>query len=601
MVSQNGASVMLSKPLTLLYRCTRLAAPYGRRRLAIVLAVIIVNGIFQVIGVASIFPFLALAADPDILRNSRQGILLFSRLPPISNQTLLVSTGIAAIVLLLISNATSLLADVLRARYGHGLGHYIRNSLITTLSTRPYSYFLERNSGILLQKVVFDTMSFINGVFLILLDAITRMVTLVLLLVTIFFIQPEIAAAAILIFGGLYSCVFLILRKRSRQLGIQLRAANQGTILSAQQFLAGIKPILVSDKADYFCNIFRKHSAEQARIYPLLPIFGNTPRYLIEPIAFGGLVVIVLYLSTHGQSLIEILPSLSVMAMAAYRTMPSVQLLYSYSTQLTTLQYVVSDLEVELNKIYFASNEHRKMLNPKKLSELSFKQTIALNHITFQYNGSPEPVLKDIDLSINRNSWTGIIGPSGSGKSTIADLILGLHTPQAGSITIDNKCISAEQWAIWRQLVGYVPQDIFLLDATIAENIAFGIHREKISNQALVEAAAAAQILDFIEHELPHRWETVVGERGSRLSGGQRQRIGLARALYHKPEVLILDEATSALDEETEQRLMDTVASLAPNMTIITIAHKLSTLKKCDRIVNISGGKIQIIGTYDQL
>src|SRR6266403_4536139 len=342
---------MLTGFFRLLARCFALAAPYGRRKLVIVLAVIFANGLFQVIGVTSIFPFFALAAEPDRIRNSRFGSWLLSHLPAMDQNPLLIWAGIVSIALLFLSNAVTLAGEVIRTRYGHGLGHFLRTRLMDALSARPYGYFLQRNSGALLQKVVFDVMQFINAVFLPLLESLSRIVTLAFLLLTVFLVQPVIALGAALLLGGFYGIVFFLLRRRSHLLGEGLQEANRGTIITAQQFLGGIKPILVHAKQRFFTEEFAGHSAAQARLSPWVPIYGNGPRYLIEPIAFGGLVAAVIWLAAHGRGFSDILPNLTVMALAAYRMLPSVQILYGQLNQINATRYTVNEIEIELAEV----------------------------------------------------------------------------------------------------------------------------------------------------------------------------------------------------------------------------------------------------------
>jgi ABC-type multidrug transport system fused ATPase/permease subunit len=563
-----------------------LAAPYGRGKLGLVVATIFANGIMQVVGVVSIFPFFALAAEPDRIRNSRFGSAILSYLPSMDHSTLLIFAGMASIILLLVSNLFSLLGEVVRMRYGHGLGHYLRTHMLRSLAGRPYGYFLERNSGALMQKLLGDVGQFINGVLLPLLECLTRVVTLALLLLTIFLVHPLIALGAALGLGGFYATIFLRLRHRARRLGEGLQTANAGTHISAQQFFGGIKPILVHGKAPYFIGEFETFSAQQARLNPLIPIYSNTPRYLIEPIAFGGLVLVVVWLATQGRPFADILPNLSVMALAGYRTLPSFQMLYGQITQINAVRYVVAEVQAELAEFHTLQNQTSPP--PTRTGKLVFEKNIELTNITFQYPRSAKPVLENFNLTIPKNSSLGIIGKTGSGKSTLVDILLGLHTPQSGEIRIDGHVLTPEELPQWRAMIGYVPQDIYLLDATVAQNIAFGVPQDQIDMTAVIESARAAQIKDFVENELPLQWQTRVGERGVRLSGGQRQRIGLARALYHKPDILILDEATSALDHQTEAEVMRAIAALRGRLTLIIIAHRLTTLEECNEIIRLT-------------
>ena len=320
-----------------------------------------------------------------------------------------------------------------------------------------------------------------------------------------------------------------------------------------------------------------------------MPIYGNGPRYLIEPIAFGGLVVAVIWLAAHGRSFSDILPNLTVMALAGYRMLPSIQLLYGQLSQINAMRYTVGEIETELAEVRATSQRIKAPERAEEPVPLSFENRIRLENITFNYPRSNRAVLENFSLEIPKNSSIGIIGPTGSGKSTLVDIVLGLHRPQSGVIRVDDRVLRPEDFGSWRSMIGYVPQDIYLLDASATANIAFGIPSDEVDQAALREAAEAAQILNFIESELPAQWNTVVGERGIRLSGGQRQRIGLARALYHRPQVLILDEATSALDSKTEMEVLKAIESLQGTITMIVIAHRMSTVERCDSVARLGG------------
>ena len=571
----------------LLRRCFALAAPYGRRKLMLVLTVIFSNGLLQVVGVTSVFPFFALAADPARLRNSRLGTMLLNHLPPMSQNELLVWAGLASITMLFVANAASLAGEVIRTRYGHGLGHFLRSRLMKAMADRPYSYFLQKNSAGLMQKIVGDVMQFINGIFLPLMEALSRIVTLALLLLTVLLVQPVLALAAAVLLGGFYGSVFLLLRRRATRLGNGINRANHGTMIAVQQFLGGIKPILVQNKSDYFTGKFAGHSAAQARLYPWVPIFGNGPRYLVEPLAFGGLVAAVLLYAVNGRPLGDILPNLTVIALAAYRMLPSIQMLYSQFSQINAMYYTVGEIEAELSEMTAASAKSTVPTSNSRRVPLPFQREIRLENVTFAYPGASGPVLRHFTLAIPKNTSLGVIGPTGCGKTTLVDLLLGLHLPQSGKLSIDDRTLISADLPGWRAIIGYVPQDIFLLDGSIAENIAFGVPQGEVDRTALCQAAGAAQILKFIEEDLPAGWDTEVGERGVRLSGGQRQRIGLARALYHGPQVLILDEATSALDIATEAEVMRAIHALRGTLTMIVIAHRLSTTEGCDAICRL--------------
>ena len=584
-------------------RCYRMAVPYGRLKLFGVLGLILFNGLLQLVGVSSVFPFFALAAAPDRIRNSKVGGHLLHYLPPMSTNHLLVLAGCFAIAMLVFASVGSVLSENLRIRYAYGFCHWLRGRLFESYASQPYAFFLRRNTAELNQRLN-DIMTFIQSVLLPIGEILTRLVLVLLLLGGMIFVQPWVALGAVLVFGGFYLLAFLWLRPRARAVGEGMWRHNLGFAKNTSQFLQGIKTVLVHGKARHFMDRALEHSARIGYFQSKIPIYGNGPRYMIEPVAFGGLMAIVVVLAFRGRPFSDILPNLSVMAFAGYKLLPALQLLYSQLVTVAANQYTLAHLEAEIVNIEKETAEtvgtprcgvrtaQRAVPTNVAGQTLAFNRELRLEQIGFQYPAATTPVLKDFSIFIAKNESVGIAGPSGSGKSTLVDLILGLHVPQTGVIRLDGEPLTADNMASWRRMIGYVPQDIYLLDDTVEANIAFGVDSRDVDHAALREAALGAQILDFIEKELPQGMQTGVGERGVRLSGGQRQRIGLARALYHRPQVLILDEATSALDHQTELAVMETIHRLQGTLTIITIAHRLSTLERCDRIIRLESGKI---------
>jgi ATP-binding cassette subfamily C protein len=542
------------------------------------------NGLLQLVGVTSIFPFFALAADPDRLRNSKYGTAFLSILPEVDNNHLLVLAGCFSILMLLIASIGSMASEFVRIRYAYSFSQWIRGQLMRSYAMRPYSYFLHRNSASLNQRIQ-DIHSFTINVLLPLGEILTRLVLISMLAAMVFYVQPFVAVGAVILLGGFYLLAFLWIRPRTRKISEMIQKHNVGFWKNTNQFLHAIKTVFVHGKTRYFIEKAIEESAQTTKYQSLIPIYSNGPRYMIEPIAYGGLVAIVVILALQGKSFSDILPNLMVMAMAGYRLLPSLQLLFGQLVAVAANNYTLVQLEEEILEIEHESAEVSSN-NAYASANLSFLQGISLEELTYRYPGSDREVIKGFSLMIEKNESIGIAGPSGSGKSTLVDLILGLHAPSAGGIKVDGVTIAPENISYWRNMIGYVPQDIYLLDDTIAANIAFGIDPKMIDSKALEEAARGAHILDFIR-SLPEGFATVVGERGVRLSGGQRQRIGVARALYHGPEVLILDEATSALDHDTEKAVMDTITQLKGKLTIIIIAHRLSTLEHCNRVIRM--------------
>jgi ATP-binding cassette subfamily C protein len=571
----------------LIRRVLFLARPYGRKKLALVFFLALVQGIFQVIGVTSIFPFLALAADPERIRHSQFGLRFLALLPPMGNRELLVTAGVVAIAALLASNAVNLLAEYARTRYAHGFGHWLRVRLLRRMASQPYAYFLQRNSGDLLRKVMGDVMNYIVGVLLPLLDGVARALTTALLLITLFLVQPVIALATTVGFGAFYVIVFRVLARKRHEANEGFRTAWGGSFREAQQMLGGIKPIKVHHAEEHFLNRFAGHAAVVARMSARVPIVTNSARYLVEPLAFGGLVLAIVVLAARGRDFSDILPNLGVMAMAGYRLLPTLQLLYTQVTQITTMRYALDGVFEEFVTAERDEKRGNVEISAEKPAPIQWHKAITLDEVSFVYPGSDRPVLDRFSTTIQKNTSIGFIGPTGSGKSTLIDLLLGLHRPTNGRVLIDGQPLTPELTPSWQATIGYVPQELFLIDDTIARNIALGVPDKEIDNARLQEVCAMAQILDFIEAELRDGFQTTVGERGVRLSGGQRQRLGLARALYHRPSLLVLDEATSALDTATEAKLIEALRNLSGKLTIVTVTHRLSSVANCDKLINL--------------
>jgi ATP-binding cassette, subfamily B, bacterial PglK len=585
----------LHNAFNLIRRVLFLARPYGRKKLAFVFFLSLAQGIFQVVGVTSIFPFLAIAADPDRIRHSQFGLRFLALLPPMSNRELLITAGIVAIVGLLLSNAVNLLAEYARTRYAHSFGHWLRVRLLRKMASQPYGYFLQRNSGDLLKKVVGDVMNYIDGVLLPLLDSIARGLTAALLLATLFLVQPVIALSATLGFGAFYLIIFRLLARKRREANEGLRTSFAGSYREAQQMLGGIKPIKVHRAEEHFLSRFAGYSAIVAQMFARVPIVANTARYLVEPLAFGGLVLAVVVLAARGRDFSDILPNLGVMAVAGYRLIPTLQLLYAQVTRLTSMRYSLDEVFEEFAAAEREGKSGKIEISPRKPRRIAWQDAITLDAVSFIYPGTDRPVLDRFSIAIQKNMSIGFIGPTGSGKSTLIDLLLGLHRPNSGRVLIDGRPLTPEMIPSWQATIGYVPQEIFLIDDTIARNIALGVPDNEIDDTRLQEVCAIAQILDFIETELRDGFQTTAGERGVRLSGGQRQRLGLARALYHRPSLLLLDEATSALDTATEAKLIEALHSLTGKLTIVMATHRLSSMGGYDELINLGNKTAAIL------
>jgi ATP-binding cassette subfamily C protein len=584
----------LSKPLIVLERLYKLARPYGRKKAAIVFAIILFQGAMQVIGVASVFPFLAVAANPPAFRESQIGSSILQPFPGITDSELLYIAGFLSIALLFVSNASSLLGDYVRARYSHGLGHWLRVRLLQEMASKPWSYFLQQNTGILLKKASGDVLAMVHNVLIPLLEATSRMISSVLLVLTLFLFSPAIAAGATIALTSYYLVVFRFFRSRRMAASEGFKIAGRGAMREAQQLLGAIKPAKIHRCEQHFIDRFRVHSHALARLNAKLPIFFLAPKYILEPIAFGGVIAIVLVYASIGKDFAEILPTLGVIGLVGYRLLPAAQLVYGQFSQISTSLHSLDEVSEEFRHLAGSDSISRDRPPLDRGTPMQFNRSIRLEEVTFTYPGVTRAAVDGLTLEIPRNSSLGIVGPTGSGKSTLVDLILGLHIPTSGRILIDEEPLVETNSRNWQASIGYVPQDIFLIDDSVTRNIAFGLPDKEIDFERVREVAGMAQILEFIERELPNGFDTTVGERGVRLSGGQRQRIALARALYHRPQLLIFDEATSALDTKTEAEVMNAIKHLHGTVTLILITHRLSTVEGCDLLLDLSNRSVQL-------
>lgn len=591
----NNPKALTTKPITkpdrkisFIRKAFNLAIPFSKRRLLAVFALIFAQGIFQVIGVTSIFPFLAIAADPQRLQNSKVGTQILSWLPEMSSSEVLIFAGLFSISMMFLSNGINIASEFVRNRYAHDFGHWLRMRLLNRMLNQPYSYYVENNSAVLLKKVYSDVMGYVTGVLLPLLEATSRFFMSILLIVTLLFIHLKIALSAAVLICGFYIAIFMFLRERRNTISDELKHSWKLCAVELQQLFGGIKPVKIHEVEDNFVSRFEEPSKTISRHASLLPVYTHVPRYIIEPVAFSALIAVIIYLNIRGRDMTAILPNMGVMALAGYKLLPSLQLFYGQLTQVSAGRFVIEEVYDEFEK---SENAPAVSAAAEIVKPLEWNDSIQFKNLSFSFP-TDKPILNSISLKIPKNTSIAFVGATGSGKSTIVDLLTGLHTPQQGDIFIDDFRLS-DYLAEWRATVGYVPQDVFLTDDTLIGNIAIGIPAADVDLDRIRESARIAQIDDFIINEMPQGYDTEVGERGVRLSGGQRQRIGLARALYRQPSILILDEATSALDVETESALMNSIESLEGEMTVIMVAHRLSTVENCDQIYNLKNGQIQ--------
>lgn len=581
-----------------------------RRQLGLLIAFAVLSSVLEAVGLGMVGPFIAVATDAarsQPLIDFVKGLLVrFGRSNP-SNSDVLLLLGSAVILAFYIKSYLGFRVQQYIYRFGSMQRRRLAARLMYSYSRAPYTYHLQHNSAEMVQTVVNETEVFSQMALLPLLFAFSNLLIILAIVTLLVFTN----AMAVFVVAGIVCVSFGLLQKFKTRIGQWGRDRNESfeeSIRILNDSFGGVKEIRVLGCEPYFeqqvDREFKRYAISGSSFYS----FSNLPRYLMESFLITFLVIFTwAFLAINGESS-NLNSVLGIFAMASIRMLPCVGTVVSGASR---LRYANSALD----KIYFALKQLEALPDGNVLSlrsspetwmgsrpavvPLSFNDEVQVSNIVYRYPEIPEPALDKISFTFKRGEAIALIGRSGAGKTTLVDLLLGLLTPASGDITVDGVSIYG-QLRSWQQLVGYVPQNIYLTEDTLMRNVAFGVPDHLINHEQVQRALESAQLMELAER-LPQGINTVVGERGMRLSGGQRQRVGIARALYHDRQILVLDEATAALDNETESLVSDAVKALGGEKTLIIIAHRLTTIKHCDRVYQMDSGKIIRAGTYDSV
>ena len=579
-----------------------LLSPRDRFQLYCLLVVLVMVAAVEMAGIASIMPFMAVVTNPEVIHSNRWLNTAFQALGFQSEQSFLTFLGLVVLGLLVSSNLIKATSSWLTLRYHNKLNYVLARRLLARYLARPYSFFLNRNTAELGKNVLSEVRSVVVGIVSPATVVVSSSLVTIAIMILLVVVDPFIAVAIAMVLGGAYGTVYLAARRSLAIIGRQQVEANAEKFKAAGEGMSGIKDLKVLGRELTFLRRFSRYAKLHSRNNVTAGVISEMPRYALEVVAFGGILLVVLYLLGKGRGAASMVPLLALYAFAGYRLMPALQQLFA---AFASLRQSVPALELLHKDLAAAAGEtndpEAQLAASSRAVPLPFKQGLELRNISFCYEGAPEPALRNLDLTIKSNTSVGLVGPTGCGKTTTVDLILGLLAPSEGRILADGVEINRENLVRWQQNLGYVPQQIYISDDTIARNIAFGIPDDEIDMEAVRHAARIANLASFVETDLPQGYETEIGERGVRLSGGQRQRIGIARALYRDPKILVMDEATSALDGITEENVMDAVRTLSRKKTIILIAHRLTTVRECDVIYLLDHGSIIASGRYEDL
>jgi len=568
-----------------------------RKQAGLLLVMMILMAMLDMMGVASILPFLAVLSNPDIVETNIILNKMFqaSSIFGVENKhQFLFSLGILVFITLVISLIFKALTNYALLRFVQMREYTIGKRLLQGYLHQPYSWFSGRNSADLGKNILSEVGTVIGSGMKPLMDLIAQVMVVTAMIILLFITDPKLIITVSFFLISTYGLFFYFIRRYLSRIGKERFESNMHRFKTLSEAFGASKEVKVGGLEQTYIKIFSNSAQHFARTLASSGAINLLPRYFLEAFAFGGILLITLYTMTESNSLSNSLPIIGLYVFAGYRLMPAVQQIYVSFTKLTFVS-------ASLNKIYNDSKSLKPFIANQDQGVLLLNKSITLNNIHYNYPNSSRTVLKEISLNISAKTTVGLVGATGSGKTTTVDIILGLLEAQKGTLEVDGQIITKQNSRSWQRSIGYVPQHIYLADDTVAANIAFGVASKDINKESVVKASKIANLDEFVIEELPNKYQTIIGERGIKLSGGQRQRIGIARALYHKPQILILDEATSALDNQTEKAVMDAINNLNKDITIILIAHRLNTVKKCDKIFLLEKGQLKNEGTFEEL
>ncbi len=575
-----------------------LLLPGERRNFYILVVVTTISALLEATSIASILPLLSVLADPALIETNEYLALGYRITQADSISQFQFYLAIGAFVMVVMGLLLKTMMTYAITRFSAMREYSISSRLLQGYLHQPYEWHLSHHSAELSRSVLSE----VNGMVAQTLQPLLRLISsasLVLFLVLLLFLaEPIVAIVVACVLSVAYLGIYTSVRNYLTRLGKRRFKANAERYRMTQEALEGVKYVKLRSIEDVYIRRFNTPARIMAQATAMVQVLRDMPRYILEIIAFGGMLIfIMLNLAGESRALTQMIPTLGLVAFAGMRLLPALQVVFSMLASLRSGKPVVQSIAQDLRDVHSGDRGPGKT----EPTPLPLTKHLRLEGLEYGYPHSDQAALNGLDMHVPAHTTVGIVGGTGAGKTTAIDLILGLLNPTGGRILIDDVEITGQNRRSWQRALGYVPQTIFLTDDSVAANIAFGLPPEDIDRDRLTTAAKAASLHDFVVSELPDGYETPLGERGARLSGGQRQRIGIARALYFDPEVLVFDEATSALDNITEREVMAAIENLSGQKTIIMIAHRLTTVKNCDRIFLLEHGRVSASGAFEEL
>jgi ATP-binding cassette, subfamily B, bacterial PglK len=582
---------MQQKPKIIIKHLWKNLSSRRRRQFILLLILTLVGSFAEILSLAAVIPFISILSDPSVVfKYDVFGDILFSFTiyTGLSPKILLTACFIFAV---LTAGSLRLLLLWISIRLGNAIGTDLSVEVFRKTLYQDYSVHLNRNSSEIVSAII-QKVTITTSVMVAIVGIITTTLLFIAVLGTIFFVQPVIATLTVCIFGLAYGLVAIINQKTLKDNSYIIAYEINESMRALQEGLGSIREVLLNNTQNIYCDIYSKSIFKLKLAEGRVSFINQAPRYVIESLGVTLIAIFVYYLSSRSGGFMQVFPGLALLALGAQRLLPLMQQLFSNWATVVSSRAGLIEILALLNQPL--SMEAKKL----KLKKISFKESIVFKEITFKYDSSSSFALKDINLNIDKADLVGFVGKTGSGKSTLVDLLMGLLHPIGGKLLVDGIPITYENRKAWQQLIAHVPQNIFLIDATIYENIAFGVSYDEIDFEKVRDVAKRAHISEFIEAK-SKGYDSIIGEQGMLISGGQRQRIGIARALYTNASLLVFDEGTSALDLETEVNVMKAIEDLSKDLTIIIIAHRLNTLKNCSKIYVFDDGSIKKAVNYE--
>lgn len=558
-------------------------------------SVIFAAALVDAAGIGSILPFVAILSDPALIYNNWALQFVHEAFGSPPTNKFLIYVGLIVLTIFLMSCLLRACVAFFQFRFAYLQEKSISTRLMKSYLGQPYEWFLDQHSSNLSKSILSEVNAVVVHGYLPLVQLLSHTAVAMILLIAIFSVDPMSSLVGSTVIISCYAGLYSIVRRPLKRMGYSRSAANQTKFKSVSDAFTGVKDIKAMRLEPQYAARFQAAASTYASNHIWSLVIGRVPTFAVEGIVFGLILSMLLFLIDKPGGFEKAIPVLAFYILAGYRLLPAIQQIYKTTTNIKFIGPAINDLRLRLTSL----DKSTQCLTSNKRE--GFKTSIIMDNVSHRYLGASSDSLTCVNLQIFKGQAIGIVGGTGSGKTTLVDILIGLLKPSHGQLCIDDDVVSNADVFSPSLVFGYVPQDIFLVDGTIAHNIALSTTEDEVDFALLKRSCSAAGISEFIEHQLKEKYQTTVGERGIRLSGGQRQRIGIARALYRQPDVLVFDEATSALDGVTERTVMDQIRKLPENMTIVMIAHRLNTIKHCDNIYLLERGRVSASGKYEEL